>query len=94
MRLALIGDIDSRDGVSNKDSRLTNILAERDEGKTVAAIRPNLETVSSNSGNGNGLTRYEGVLVSVFGTTLGTGASPSSVTTVVDEMFDFCQSPL
>lgn len=94
MRLALIGDIDSRDGTANKDARLVNVLGEPDEGVTYAAIRPSLESVSSNTGNGNGLTRFNGALISVFGTTLGTGSSPSSVGTVADGHYDFAAGPL
>ncbi len=94
MRLPLVSDIDSRDGTSNKDERLTNVLSEIDEGVTYATVRPALESVSSNSGNGNGLVNFEGVLISVFGATAGFGATPSTIGTVVAGSYDFCQSPL
>lgn len=94
MRLALIGELDSRAGGTDKDSALFNVIAERDEDRTLAVIRPGLETVSSNSGNGNGVVRFGGVLISVFGTTLGSGATPSSIGTVTNGHFDFAQGPL
>lgn len=94
MRLPLVSELDSRDGESNKDSRLTNVLAEIDSGSQVATIRPALETMASMSGNGNGLVAMNGVLVSVFGTTLGFGDDPVTVGTVLNGHFDFAQSPL
>lgn len=94
MRLPLIADLDSRDGSSNKDARLTNILAEADESAQYAAIRPGLSTAVTSSGNGNGLARFSGVVVSVFGTTLGVGTGPTSIGTVENKMVDFAQGPL
>ena len=43
MRLPLASQIDSRDGESNKDGRLTNVLKETDEGGGLACVRPGLE---------------------------------------------------
>ncbi len=36
MRLPLVGSISSRDGVSNKNARLTNVIAEQKRDKTIA----------------------------------------------------------
>lgn len=94
MRLPLVSDIDSRDGTSNRDERLTNVLSEIDEGVTYATVRPALESVSSNSGNGNGVVDFQGVLISVFGATAGFGATPSTIGTVGNGATDFAQSPL
>ena len=94
MRLPVTTDINSRDGVSNRDERLTNTLVENDEGVQYAALRPALESVSSNSGHGNGVVDFQGVLVSVFGATAGAGSTPSTIGTVGNGATDFAQSPL
>lgn len=94
MRLTLVSDVDSRDGAANKDERLTNTLLEKDEGVDYAVIRPALETVSTASGNGNGMVDFFGVLISVFGSTLGHGTTPSTIGTVGSGVTDFAQSPL
>lgn len=94
MRLPLVSELDSRDGSANKDSRLTNVLSETDEGVTLAVVRPALEAAAAMSGNGNGLVSYEGVLISVFGATLGFGDDPVTAGTVTNGRYDFAQSPL
>lgn len=94
MRLPVISDADSRDGSSNKDSRLTNMLGEADEGAMFACVRPGLATVSSNSGAGGGVMNSEGVLISVFGTTLGFGSTPSSIGTITAGRYDFAAGQL
>ncbi len=93
MRLPLVLSIDSRDGAANKDERLTNVLVQKDEEVQLACIRPGLGTISSNSGNGNGLIEMDKVLISVFGTTVGAGPTPTSVGTVLNAAFDFALSP-
>ena len=94
MRLVLSPDIDSRNGVSDKDSRLTNSLAEMDDGEKMAVIRPGLSTLATASGAGRGMFNFNDVLISVYGTTLGHGTTPSTITTVSGEYFDFSQSPV
>lgn len=94
MKLPLISDIDSRNGVLDKDARLTNVLAEVDNDSGIATVRPALESVSSNTGSGNGLVEFEGVLISTFGTVLGFGATPSSIGTVANGAYDFAAGPL
>ena len=94
MRVPLITEIDSRDGTANKDERLTNVLAEIDEGVSLAVLRPGLAAVSTASGNGNGMTNFNDVLISVFGATLGSGTTPSTVATVTNGACDFAASPL
>lgn len=92
MRIPLITDTDSRDGSSNKDERLTNVLVEIDAEK-LACLRPGLNSISSNSGAGNGAVCFQGTLISVFGTTLGHGNTPASISTVVNGMYDFALIP-
>lgn len=94
MRLPLAGEIDSRDGSSNKDERLTNMLGEDNNGQQMATVRPGLAAIVTASGAGGSLTTFNGSLVSVFGTTVGIGEGPTSVGTVVAGQFDFCASPL
>jgi len=94
MRLPLVPEIESRDGTSNKDERLTNVLSENDRGINQAVIRPGLVSVVAASGAGGNLTTFNGTLVSVFGTTVGVGEGPTSVGTVVAGQFDFAASPL
>ena len=94
MRLPLASEIDSRDGTSNKDERLTNTLSENDEGVVLACVRPGLATIATASGAGGGETVFNDALITVFGTTLGFGQIPSTIGTVATGSYDFCQSPL
>jgi hypothetical protein len=94
MRLSCIHELDSRDGASNRDARLTNVLSETDEGTTLAVLRPAISTIATASGNGSGVTAFNGVLISVFGTTLGHGEAPSTIGPVVAGRYDFVASPL
>lgn len=71
MRLPVAGNISTRDGSSNKNARMTNMLAEEKQGKSFAAVRPGLNQVASTTGNGNGIVCFNGDLVNVFGATLG-----------------------
>lgn len=94
MRLSLAPDADSRDGSSNKDERMTNVLSENDEGVTLACVRPGLATIATATGAGGGEANFNGTLISVFGTTLGFGETPSTIGTVVAGSYDFAASPL
>lgn len=95
MRLPLITEIESRDGAANKDERLTNTLMEiEDQEFAYAAIRPGLATIASSTGNGNGLTTLDGVLIGVFGTTAFRTASITSIDTVADGIYDFAQGAI
>ena len=94
MRLPLIFEIDSRDGVSAKDERLTNMLGEDDEGIQLTVLRPGLANIATASGAGGGAVNFNDVLITVYGTTLGFGTTPSTIGTVSAGMYDFCASPL
>ena len=94
MRLPLIPDIDSRDGTSSKDERMTNVLHETDEGVALAVVRPGLATIATASGAGGGGVNFNDALITVFGTTLGFGETPTTIGTVVAGNYDFAQSPL
>lgn len=94
MRLPLPPVIDSRDGTTAKDALVSNLLKETDEGTELLCLRPGLATISSNTGNGSGLVDFDGVLISVFGTAAGFGATPSSIGTVTAGLYDFAQGAL
>jgi len=94
MRLPIASDIDSRDGVSAKDERLTNMLGEDNNGQQMATLRPGLATIATASGAGGGAVNFNDVLITVYGTTLGSGSTPSTIATVVAGSYDFAVSPL
>jgi len=92
MRIPLVTEVDTRDGSSNKDERLTNMLAEKDS-ELMACVRPGLNTLLASSGNGNGLMCFNGQITHVFGTALKFGTTPTSISTVVDGEYDFAVIP-
>ena len=68
MRLPVIGSISTKDGATNKNARLTNMLAEtRKDGKVVAGVRPGLNQVIASSGNGNSIVCFNGTLINLYG---------------------------
>jgi len=73
MRLPVVPQISTKDGVSNKNARLTNCLKESKKGGDKAVVRPGLVLDAQASGVGNGLVVFNNELVSVYGTTLGFG---------------------
>jgi len=94
MRVPVVPDADSRDGVSDKDARLTNALMEPDADAMMAVVRPGLTLEATASGAGNGVVVFNDAMVSVYGATIGSGVPPTLVGAVVPGQFDFCQSPL
>lgn len=69
MRIPLAGNISTKDGATNKNSRLYNVLAEtRKDGKVVAGVRPGLNQVVASSGNGNSIVCFNGTLINLYGT--------------------------
>lgn len=94
MRLQLASEIDSRDGTSNRDERMTNMLSETDEGVTLAVLRPGLATIATASGAGCGEVNFNDVLITVYGTTLGFSPTPSTIGTVAAGLYDFAQGAL
>ncbi len=85
MRLPLAANIESRDGLADKDERLTNVLAESDKDVILAVVRPGRSTVATYSGAGNGMVAFASQLVSIYGSTIhvttGTFALPSGTFT-------------
>lgn len=82
MRIPLAGQISTKDGASNKNSRLYNVLAEtRKDGKVVACVRPGLNVVATGSGAGNGIVCFNGEIVTLTGTDLTAGITVTPGTT-------------
>ena len=77
MRLPVVPSISTKDGVSNKNARLTNCLKEVKKSGDMAVIRPGLVTKVEGTGVGGGLVAFNNELVSVYGATLGIGITPS-----------------
>lgn len=73
MRLPVVPQISTKDGVSNKNARLTNCLKESKKTGDKAVVRPGLVLDAQASGVGNGLVVFNNELVSVYGATLGIG---------------------
>lgn len=68
MRIPLAGNISTKDGAANKNSRLYNVLAEtRKDGKVVAGVRPGLNIAANGNGNGNGIVCFNNELISITG---------------------------
>jgi hypothetical protein len=91
MRLPLIPSVESRDGTSNKDARMTNALKESENGVDYAAVRPALTQVADTTGNGNGMFFLD-TLITIFGTSARYSESLTSISTVDDGMYDFVRS--
>lgn len=70
MRIPVSGNISTKDGSSNKNARMTNMLAEEKQGKSFAAIRPGLSQVATGSGDGNNLVCFNGNLINIYGNTV------------------------
>lgn len=73
MRLPVTPQISTKDGISNKNSRLTNMLKESRKTGDLAVVRPGLVTQIEGSGVGGGLVAFNNELISVYGATLGLG---------------------
>lgn len=78
MRLPVVPELSTKDGVSNKNARLTNCLKESKQGGNKAVVRPGLELSDTYSGLGNGLIVFDGRLLVVYDDT---------VTDVVEDSF-------
>lgn len=82
MRLPLVPALSTKDGVSNKNARLTNTLKETTATSEFAVVRPGLALNAEATGVGKGLVVFNNELVSVYGTTLGVGAGGIGATTL------------
>ncbi len=88
MRLPVVSQISTKDGVSAKNARLTNCLKETTKRGDMAVIRPGLVTQAEATGVGGGLVVFDNKLVSVYGSTFNISYEPgpadwSNYTTVL-----------
>ena len=90
MRLPVVPPISTKDGLSNKNARLTNCLKEVKKGGEKAVVRPGLVLDAVASGVGHGLVAFNNELISVYGATLGlnTEAAAGSVVSVITSTID------
>lgn len=70
MRLPVVPPISTKDGLSNKNARLTNCLKEVKKGGEKAVVRPGLSLNDTYTGIGNGLIPFDGRLLVVYDDTV------------------------
>lgn len=70
MRLPVVPGISTKDGTSNKNARLTNMLKERRKAGDIAQIRPGLVASTTYSGLGSGLIAFDGRILSIVDDTV------------------------
>lgn len=93
MRLPVVPQISTKDGLSNKNARLTNCLKEVSKTSEKAVVRPGMSLDAQASGVGHGLVVFNNELVSVYGTTLGlntAAAEESSLSVITDTIASAC----
>lgn len=70
MRLPVLPQISTKDGTSNKNARLTNVLKDPRKGGEMAEVRPGLVASDTYSGLGNGLIPFDGRLLVIYDDTV------------------------
>lgn len=70
MRLPVVPQVSTKDGISNKNARLTNVLAEAGLSGKLGVLRPGLDQRVASTGTGKGLVSFNGALLSVYGAQL------------------------
>lgn len=70
MRLPVLPQLSTKDGLSNKNARLTNCLKESKKSGDMAVVRPGLELNDTYSGIGNGLIPFDGRLLVIYDDTV------------------------
>lgn len=70
MRLPVTPTLDTKDGLSNKNARLTNCLKEVKKGGEKAVVRPGLSLNDTYTGLGNGLIPFDGRLLVIYDDTV------------------------
>lgn len=70
MRLNLTPSVETKDGISNKNARLTNCLKEVKKSGEKAVVRPGLVLSDTYSGIGNGLIPFDGRLLLIYDDTV------------------------
>jgi len=70
MRLPVVSQISTKDGISNKNSRLTNMLKESRKTGDLAVVRPGLVLSDTYTGIGGGLIPFDGRLLQIWDDTV------------------------
>lgn len=70
MRLSVTPKLDTDDGVSNKNARMTNALKEVSQSGELGCIRPGLNFAATGVGSGYGIVSFNDTLFAVYGQTL------------------------
>ena len=70
MRIPVVAQISTKDGVSNKNARLTNCLKESKKSGDNAVVRPGLVLSNTYAGLGNGLIPFDGRLLVIYDDTV------------------------
>lgn len=70
MRLPVTPQISTKDGLSNKNARLTNCLKESKKSGDKAVVRPGLVMSDTYTGLGNGLIPFDGRLLVIYDDTV------------------------
>jgi hypothetical protein len=70
MRLPVVPQISTKDGLSNKNARLTNCLKEVKKSGEKAVVRPGLVLSNTYTGLGNGLIPFDGRLLVIYDDTI------------------------
>ncbi len=73
MRLPLVPQLSTKDGVTNSNSRLTNVVKETAENGELACVRPGLKQVNKMTGSGQGMVSFNDSLLSVYDGTIYDG---------------------
>ncbi len=70
MRLPVVHQISTKDGTTNKNARLFNMLHEKRKAGDLAVIRPGLVDSNTYSGLGSGLIVFDGRLLTIYDDTV------------------------
>jgi hypothetical protein len=70
VRLPIVPQLSTKEGTSNKNARMTNVLKETRKTGEIAVVRPGLETSNTYSGIGNGLIPFDGRLLVIYDDTV------------------------
>lgn len=73
MRLPVVPSLSTKEGTSNKNARLTNMLKETKASGDLAVIRPGLVLSDTYSGLGAGLIPFDGRLLTIYDDTVTDG---------------------
>ena len=92
MRLPLAIPLDARTSSATKDARLTNVVSEQYQSRSLVRARPGLALIDSQAGAANGATCHDGTLITVFGGNAYKTTALTLISAVGDAPYDFAQT--